>query len=294
METTHPDKTAPVGLTHFLAAHSSCDGDFDTLPGGTEVTLRCQGCGEHFTYNAHSNGSAGSNGFNGSNGHANGNGSANGNGDGAPSGFAALDGGARQWVAEQLSRIATPAEPVPAEKPSNGTTRREPAPRVGLTAATESRRPEPAPAPSPGPAQARPMTDAKPRRLSLRPSQEETSKRVPPPGPYAPKRQSNRARQIREELTSRLESLGRTVVRRWRPVVLSVLALAGAYMVLVLGSGDEPSSSQPTGIGGSDIPAAPVQIRPGTPAPKAVRKGTTAAQKAVELSRTPQPQPGSP
>jgi hypothetical protein len=105
---------------------------------------------------------------------------------------------------------------------------------------------------------------------------------VPPPGPLAPRH--DRSLSTPDRLARSLERHGRRLIaalgRRRRPVALAALGLAGAYVLLGLTVGGEPSSSQdPESLGGTQVPvtappssssapAAPVE--PGTVAEAAV------------------------
>jgi hypothetical protein len=84
-----------------------------------------------------------------------------------------------------------------------------------------------------------------------------SARRLPPPGPLAPQRR--RTRSLSDRLGPPLRDAGRRVLRavdrRRRPTALAVLGLAGAYVLIALTVGGEPSSSQNNrALGGPEVP----------------------------------------
>jgi hypothetical protein len=82
-------------------------------------------------------------------------------------------------------------------------------------------------------------------------------KRLPPPGPLAPRRRRSRSigQLLGPPLTSATRGIARAVDRRRRPIALAALALAGAYVLIALTVGGEPSSSQDSRpVGGPEVP----------------------------------------
>jgi hypothetical protein len=89
------------------------------------------------------------------------------------------------------------------------------------------------------------------------PMRQGSAKRLPPPGPLAPRRRRNRtlADRVVPPLANAASRIAAAVGRRRRPIALAVLGLAGAYVFIALTVGGEPSSSQSSrALGGPEVP----------------------------------------
>jgi hypothetical protein len=206
MRVSERRKSTPVGLSRFLVAHREHDG-FETLRDRSLVTVVCSGCEASFSY------------LKPSEEHtpedvdaalAQITGGGNGSGTAAP---------------KAPERRAEPSAPDSPPQPSDQPPRRNGA---GGAVSPAERLHEPHP--------------FRTRRRSPQPA---TARRLAPPGPHAPRRRRN------DPLPERAGYAARTAwdrgvawaVPRRRTIALTALALAGAYVILALGLGDDASSS---------------------------------------------------
>lgn len=101
--------------------------------------------------------------------------------------------------------------------------------------------------------------------------------RLPPPGPLARRRR----RPVRKRLQGGLRSAGAPalaiVTQRRRPIAIAVLSLAGAYALVALSTGSEPSSSQsPAPLGGPPLPLEVAGTKGAAPATAAQPRASSA------------------
>ncbi len=220
----------PVGLSRFLVTHREHEG-FETLRDNSLVTVICSGCEASFSYLKPTQE------------------------DETP---AVID--------EQLARITGGVrDPQPG---TNGSRQREldaplavpsPAsngPRRRAWPTPPERPPEPPEAsqPADGPngnmveppvSPAERIHEPHPFRRLGRPRRAITARRVPPPGPHAPRRRRNLS--VAERTVVPLRSAWRRalawIAPRRRTIALTALVIAGAYVFIALSTGDDASSS---------------------------------------------------
>ena len=221
--------TTPVGLSRFLVTHREHDG-FETLRDHSLVTVVCSGCEASFSYLKPAEeetpadiDAALAQITSGRNGRNGGNGRA-----------------AAPTAPERRAEPDVPESPPRRDVPASSGVNRTETP-VAVSPAERLNEPHPF------------------RRLGRRP-RAVTARRLAPPGPHAPRRRRNAPfeERVLVPLRDYLDRAVAWLVPRRRTIALTVLALAGAYVVIALSQGDDANSSSepstaPADAGGETV-----------------------------------------
>ena len=240
MRVTERNNHAPSGLTRFLRMHEECQRGLEILRDEGLVTIVCHGCESSFSYLTN-----------------------------VPPGNPTEVEQALEALASNRSRPAVNVD-------GAGGSKRPEADAESFWSPPQ-RLPRPARAPSPPPttpASRRPSMLSAARRVAGLTGESTTAdpspgpppagpaghagkpKRLPPPGPLAPRQRPARPRLHQlTALAGRSKGLAIALKRRRQPVAMAVLSLAGAYVLIALSAGGEPSSSETVSApGGTEVP----------------------------------------
>jgi hypothetical protein len=214
------EQDTPNGLTRFLLGHEDCPRGLEVMRDGELITVICHGCEASFSYVTIA----------------------------AASEPTEVDLALEQMASEDGARPSAPSEPGGgdsgvADKVDAALVSEDGEPPI-VKAVKQARRWDRSSEKSPDSAQEA-LPAGEPARLR-------------PPGPLA-RRRRRRASATPLRWSARvgptLAGGARSISRRRRPIVLTALALGGAYLLVALGTGGDPTSSD-TGapVGGPDLP----------------------------------------